>query len=473
MKSRIFLFAVFIFAVSLISAISSAQRKPADDKPITGDFKITIRTTVGGQSMQSTSMIKGARERSETSINAGAYSMHAVNITQCDMRRTIQINDSARKYLITPMDAGSSGGNDTSTVGAPPKTAAQQGGVVTTTVNTVDTGERKEMFGFTARHLKRTTIMDSSPDACNPGQMKIETDGWYINLEYGLSCPTNRPPQTGRPSAGGCRDRYVYKTTGPANLGYPLQETTTMYGANGASMYSMTREVIELSRQTLDAALFDIPAGYTEAKSQEEMSAAPSMTEMQRQQEQQEAERRMREEQERNQAEAKSASISRPQNNPSAQTAASNPAARMRVGIMEFNNKTKTSISTDSLRDQLIASLASKGVDAIALNASSPSEAVTEARAKQCTYILYTDIATLKAPSTGKKIGGLLGRVTGAGSSDSGKAEVRLDFRLLATGSSSPTAQSSASSKQETQDASVNEAIQSEAQAVAAALPRP
>jgi hypothetical protein len=137
---------------------------------------------------------------------------------------------------------------------------------------------------------------------------------------------------------------------------------------------------------------------------------------------------------------------------------------------VEFNNKTKTSVSTDSLRDQLIASLASKGVDAIALNASSPGEAVTEAKAKQCAYILYTDIATLKAPSTGKKIGGLFGRATGVGSSDAGKAEVRFDFRLLPAGSSSPTTQSSASSKQDTQEASVNEAIQSEAQAVADAL---
>ena len=453
MKLRTILFSVLIFTVSLVSAITSAQRKPADDKPITGDFKITIRTTVAGQSTQSTTMIKGARERSETSINAGAYSMHAVNITQCDMRRTIQINDSARKYLITPMDSDSSSSGDTSTAGAPPATGARTGGVVTVTSNTLDTGERRDMFGFTARHLKRTTMMQSSPDACNPQQMKIETDGWYINLEYGLSCPANRPPQTGRSSApGGCRDRYVYKTTGPSNLGYPLQETTTMYGANGAQMYSMTREVIELSRQTLDAALFDIPAGYTEARSQEEMSGAPSMTEM-----------------------TETAKRQQGQQSNESQTPATtntNTAQKIRVGVVEFNNKTKTSVSTDSLRDQLIASLASKGVEAIALNASSPSEAVTEAKAKQCAYILYTDIATLKAPSSGKKIGGLLGRATGVGSGDSGKAEVKLDFRLVATGGSSPTTQSSVSAKQDTQDATVNEAIQDEAQAVAAALPK-
>ena len=455
MKSRIVLFAVLVFVVSLITAISSAQRKPADDKPITGDFKITIRTTVAGQSSESTTMIKGVRERAETSMGAPGFSTKTVNITQCDMRRTIQINDSARKYLITPMDADSSSStDDTSTVGAPPTSSpSRRGGVVTMTVNTVDTGERRDMFGFTARHLKRMTMMQSSPDACNPGQIKVETDGWYINLEYGLSCPANRPPTGGRASASGCRDRYVSKITGPSTLGYPLLETTTMYGADGAAMYTTTKEVIELSRQTLDAALFDVPAGYAQAQSQQEMYAAPSMAEMmdmaKRQQEQQ----------------------GNASQTPT--TTNRNTNERIRVGVVEFNNKTKTPVSTDSLRDQLIASLASKGVDAIALNASSPSEAVTEAQAKQCTYILYTDIATLKTPSTGKKIGGLFGRATGVGSADAGKAEVRLDFRLVATGGPSPKAQSSATSKQETQEASVNEAIQSEAQAVADALPKP
>jgi hypothetical protein len=455
MIRRIFLFSALVFVVSLLSAITSAQRKP-DDKPITGDFKITLRTTVAGQSTQSTTMIKGARERNETSMNAGGYSMNTVNITQCDMRRTIQINDHARKYLITSMDSdSSSGGNETSTVGAPAGSGSRRGGVVNLIVNTVDTGERKEMFGFTARHLKRTTMMESSPDACQQQKMKIETDGWYINLEYGLSCPANRPPQTGRTSApAGCRDRYVYKTAGPANLGYPLIETTTMYGADGSSAtYTITKEVIDLSRQALDAALFDIPAGYAEAKSQQEMYAAPSMAEMM--------------------------AMSRQQGQPNSgnesqmpTTGNANAVEKIRIGVVDFNNKTKTSVSTDSLRQQLIAALASNGIDAIALNASSPSEAVVEAQAKQCAYILYTDIATLKAPSTGKKIGGLLGRATGVGSGDSGKAEARLDFRLVPTGSSSPVAQSSASAKEDTQDATLNQAIQSEAQAVADAIPR-
>ena len=73
MKTRLFLFALVIFAISLVSAISSAQRKPESETPIKGDFKITIKQTTAGQPIQSTTMIKGLRERNETSINAGAF----------------------------------------------------------------------------------------------------------------------------------------------------------------------------------------------------------------------------------------------------------------------------------------------------------------------------------------------------------------------------------------------------------------
>jgi hypothetical protein len=451
MKFKLFLFAFLLISVSLLSVITSAQRRTDADKPITGDFKITIKTTVAGQSTQSTTMIKGSRERTETAINAGSYSMKTTSITQCDQRRTIQINDRARKYFITSMDGDDASGTSTTAPGAPAATGdSRRGGVVTMNINTVDTGERKEMFGFTARHLKRTMTMQSSADACNQTQMKIETDGWYINLEYGLNCASNRPPQTGgRPSASGCRDRYEYKTTGPAHLGYPLLETTTMYGADGSVTTSITKEVIELSRQTQDAALFDIPAGYSQASNQQEMFSMPSAAEMM--------------------ASARQQSEQSSETN----TASTSPAtAKVRVGVVQFNNKTKTAADGETLRDQLVAMLTNDGVDAIGLNASSPTEAVIEAQAKQCAYILYTDIATLKAPSAGKKIGGMFGRATGIGSADSGKAEVRLDFRLVPTGSTSATVQSSANAKEETQEASLSAAIQNVAREIATAVSR-
>jgi len=234
----------------------------------------------------------------------------------------------------------------------------------------------------------------------------------------------------------------------------------TMYSADGRPMFTRTQEVIELSRQPLEAALFEVPAGYTEVRTQEEMSGAPSMADIMAMQRQQSGQ-------------SGQPSPGAGQSSMSSAPANANAAGRVRVGVVEFNNKTKSTVSTDSLRQQLIAMLNGNGIDAVALNASSPSEAAIEAKAKDGAYVLYTDISTLKTASAGKKIGGLLGRATGMGSSDGGKSEAKLDFRLIATGSSSPKIQSSAPSKEDSDQASLSAAIESEAKAVASAVGRP
>ena len=62
MKSRFLLITAIIFAISAVTAISFAQRRPdTADKPITGDFKITIRDAAGGQSSQSTTRTQRSR----------------------------------------------------------------------------------------------------------------------------------------------------------------------------------------------------------------------------------------------------------------------------------------------------------------------------------------------------------------------------------------------------------------------------
>jgi len=116
MKSKLILFAVITFAISAAAAISFGQRRPDGEGPISGDFKITIKTTMAGMPTQSTTMIKGLRERTETNMALGGMNMSQTSITQCDLRRTIQINDRARKYMISPMDSDET--NDASTSAA-------------------------------------------------------------------------------------------------------------------------------------------------------------------------------------------------------------------------------------------------------------------------------------------------------------------------------------------------------------------
>jgi hypothetical protein len=133
------------------------------------------------------------------------------------------------------------------------------------------------------------------------------------------------------------------------------------------------------------------------------------------------------------------------------------------VGVVQINNRTDRQVSTESLRSRLIGNIEGAGVDAIPLNAVSQSEAEAEAKAKQCDFILFTDITGLKT-SAAKKIGGFLGRAAGVGGID--KTESKVEFKLFAVSEASPRLQSAASAKEEGDEASVGTAVDQEARAV-------
>jgi hypothetical protein len=447
---------VLLFASSFAS-VAQRTRKPAlaaPTAPVKTDLKITYRTTTSGQAMEATTMLKGARERSEMKLG---YGRDIINVTQCDLKRTIQISDSARKYVITPMETVEATPRPATTGGT--SEPSRRGGVVTYTTTAVDTGERKEMFGFQARHVKTTLLIESSPDACSPMKQRMETDGWYIDFSFGLNCDVGGRASMGMPSApGGCRDTVRFNRQGAARTGYALQETTTSYGPDGRVAYSSTKEVVELSREPLDAALFDIPAGYVEAASSQELYAMPSMADMTSQM-----------------GKGQPTGNGRPPANadPLSQknTNSAKAPGSIRVGVVQINNRTDRSISQDSLRGRLLAEIQEKGVEAVALNAISPREAEVEAKAKHCDFILYTDVTALKT-SAAKKVGGFLGRATGIGSAGVDKTEAKIEFQLFAVGETTARLRSSATAKEEGDETSVGTALEQEANQVGAEVRR-
>jgi hypothetical protein len=234
------------------------------------DIKVTTKSAAGGQSMNSTTYIKGARQRTE--------GVGYTSIYQCDLKRVIQINEKTRSYFIMPL-----AGDDASKGAGTQKAGAhnRRGGVITYTTTTTDTGERKQMLGLTARHLKSKTVVEASEGACTPMNMEMETDGWYVDLPGGFSCATDDSGAPRLPvEQSDCVDEVRFKTVGTAKLGYPVMTTTSMKFNMGADSpaaniptSTSTQEVIELSTAKLDAALFDIPAGYREVKSMQELGS--------------------------------------------------------------------------------------------------------------------------------------------------------------------------------------------------------
>lgn len=80
------------FAIILFCLLSSTA--------ILADTKIKSRQTMQGQSFESTTYIKGKRQRIEQ--NTGGIEM--VSVTQCDLRRNLRIMPATKVYVIEPYD---------------------------------------------------------------------------------------------------------------------------------------------------------------------------------------------------------------------------------------------------------------------------------------------------------------------------------------------------------------------------------
>lgn len=249
-----------------------------------GDVRIKQRVSMSGQKFESTRSIKGSRERTEQKVEmadpaAAAYFPQVATITQCDLRRTVKLNDSKQLYLVEPFPtAADARPVSRRNVDPPPTTTTRtrQGGTLTMTYLVRDTGERRTIFGLQARHLIITQEMESSADSCNgPRKTKMEFDGWYADFSAEFSCPNNLPttgvPMT--PSKPDCVDRIVTKGGGAANPGFLLEGTMKIYGDDGQVQMMQTTETLELSRAPLDPALFDIPNGYREVTAQQDLYA--------------------------------------------------------------------------------------------------------------------------------------------------------------------------------------------------------
>ena len=233
------------------------------------DLHFKKNISVGGNVVSSTeTSIKGARERTVSQTPAGS----TVTIRQCDLKRTITINDQAQAYFIASDPQDDAALKAAALVTGMPDTDSGSG-FVTESSTITDTGERKTIDGYSARHLKAKVSVHPSQNACSQQSQEYEVDGWYADIAKEISsCQQSLPPV--RLSAG-CTDRVVHKHTGSAKLGYPLSQTITLHNGDGNTMQVVV-QAAEITKEDLGKELFDVPAGYREAKSLAELSSVPA-----------------------------------------------------------------------------------------------------------------------------------------------------------------------------------------------------
>ncbi|MDX6269082.1 MAG: hypothetical protein QOD28_305 [Acidobacteriota bacterium] len=391
------------------------------------DVKIKTKNTSGGQVSEQTVYIKGKRQRTE-------QSEASVTITQCDLKRNLQLGVPTKTYVVMPFDQNTTDTAGTGTAGQKTSAAApsRRGGVVTSTFTATDTGERKKMFGYPARRIKTSIITESSPDACQVTRSRMETDGWYIDAAFALDC--NYQSASGynvAAQAGGCRDEYRMKQVGVAKLGYPVMTTTTLFDDQGNESFTFTQEVLEIANAVLDNSLFDAPADYRQVKDMSEMYGAAAM--------------------------ASSAARDNDENNNPASNVgtggvSSGAVGAKRAGVVRVGVAlTKTlaaadyvdaSSLADAVRAKLVSNLNGAPVEVVALEARQTQGVEAEAKQKECDYVLYTTVAHKKGGGGGgfggflKKSAAIAGGVVtpteggGQGSGVAGSLKARDELTL-------------------------------------------
>src|SRR5207247_455803 len=106
----------------------------------------------------------------------------------------------------------------------PVSLSRMSGAEVTVTIDSIDTGERRQFAHYTARRVKATTRFEPGLGASTPASVE-ETDGWYIDLP-GLGCrEASSGFGFGVLGSGNRRDRFQIKWLGKAPRGYPIEET--------------------------------------------------------------------------------------------------------------------------------------------------------------------------------------------------------------------------------------------------------
>ena len=347
------------------------------------DVKIKQRVTVESQAMEQTRMIKGARERRETKIisvredgnDMSEFMPNISTITQCDLRRTLQVNDRKKLYSVEPF----ADDQVADTAPAASNTKTRKGGIVTVTFTVTDTGERKTMFGLQARHLKILQMMESSADSCSGAQKtKMEIDGWYADFSADFNCPID-VPDAPAPSRPDCRDRIIYKRSGTTKLGFLLDGTMKSFGASGNVESTIRTETLEISRSPIDAGFFDVGKDYQQVTDTQQLYAMPSMSEMM--------------------------TMGNNKTEKSENASMANTLGRKSIGL-DFFTGNSSKVNQDAIRQTMLEDLNSKGF--MTSFVTSPSE-VSGGRFD---YVIGVNIVNIKQSKAGK-IGGLFGKVTG------------------------------------------------------------
>lgn len=410
----------------LLAAMAAALFFPHDSNA--QQYKLKQTTSTMGMQSTTTIYVKGMRKRTE---GGGMMGMggNLVTIEQCDLQRTITINDRKKMYCIEPfnkmeeeIDDDAKPAVKQAVKNKQPATTTKKGGVIYMYYNITDTGERKKMYGFTARHIWTTQKMKPSADACMmKDSMIIKTDGWYIDFPQ-FNCPVQSRPPVQQNNGGyqqpDCKDRFESHRSGKGKLGFPLIEKRTMIMGGGpasTSEFVTNLETLELTTEKLDSMLFEIPPGYTQAQDCSELQDKKDMKEM------------VKEYTEK----YKNGDVTMP-------VSEQKRPGVIRIGVLEPQGSDQ--VQPAVLQQHLVGVLLSDKVESVAVSNEE------DARSKNCDYLLNSDFTKF---SKAGKVGGLLKAIKNADPNAASSFNIDADMVLTSLADGSVRTQQHVSGKYE------------------------
>jgi hypothetical protein len=242
------------FSVLILAASVGLPKFIVPNHP---DLTIKTRRTSGDWLSQvDTLYLKGALERTEivTEKPARADAMALVMIRQCDKKRAFNLNERDKIYAASEIEDWS----ERLKKARPVSLTQASGAEVIMTIDSIDTGERRQFESYTARHVKVKIRFEPSPGASTPASIE-ETDGWYIDLP-GFGCQEQALGGFARLSIGNRQDRFQIKWLGKAPRGYPIEETSVITEAGKRTISKV--ELLEISEAPLNPSIFELPAAY-------------------------------------------------------------------------------------------------------------------------------------------------------------------------------------------------------------------
>jgi hypothetical protein len=337
--------------------------KPAE-VPKPQQWKVVSRYVADGQETITTVYAGGKRQRVELPASTAL-------ITQCDLARVVQVNNRAQAYAIVPFAAAAPGTGPGAT--SPGKPGAS---VLVRTVGT-DTGERREIFGQQARHLKVVTTTEPTPQACDKKKGRVETDGWFADIPELQECAGAKALRAPVEPAGTCRDPRVEEHTGIVMEGFPLAYSVVSFDGAGKETSKLVVEATTLTRENLSTPLFEPPSGYGELPDVEALAGAARRAEL--------------------------------------EELGTTPklAGRVRIGVPPPADRSGKA-AVDTTRSELIEEFSTRPFEAIPLAAGTAEEQQIEARKKECDYVVRSELGSLTTSAPGK-VGGLMRRASGGG----------------------------------------------------------